>query len=351
MNNFEEIVKSTDDSIYNNRKCRKAVIWGASVAGKFLKEYLGKTGIEVEFFLDRRAETDNFYYEELKVLPPSVLKGKKDEYYVLVAMDHYDSVEQKLEEYGYNEMIDYIYYIHREYIVEPGISKDIYGNVFDVDNPVKCGTCCWGSNITVRNSNGMEIQAIGAKITLENVKGNLDIYAFESEVEVRDAVFELGGIIADHNSKVTIMGGCYKEECGIGAEDDSSIIVEGGADVQRWCGIMAKYGSRIKIGKEFLTARLVRILAGDGHPIYDYATHEQINRGETVTIGNHVWVGEKSTLLGGTSIGDDCVVGANSLVNKSFEGDHRIIAGNPARLVREGITWKKEPEDEFYEGC
>lgn len=61
---------------------------------------------------------------------------------MLVAMEHYDSVEQKLEEYGDNEMTDYIYYIHREYVVEPGISKDIYGNVFDTDNPVKCGTCC-----------------------------------------------------------------------------------------------------------------------------------------------------------------------------------------------------------------
>lgn len=159
------------------------------------------------------------------------------------------------------------------------------------------------AKITLENVKGNKIQAIRAKITLENVKDNLTIYAFDGEVEVRDTVFELGEIYADYNSRVTIKGGCYQEDCRIIAEVDSSIIVEDGACVQRWCAIMAKYGSGIKIGKDFLAARLIRILAGDGHPVYDYATHEQINQGKTVTIGDHVWVGVKSTLLGGTSIG------------------------------------------------
>lgn len=37
-------------------------------------------------------------------------------------------------------------------------------------------------------------------------------------------------------------------------------------------------------------------------------------------------------------IGDDCV-GACSLVNKKFEEEYTIIAGNPARVVKRQINW------------
>lgn len=52
-----------------------------------------------------------------------------------------------------------------------------------------------------------------------------------------------------------------------------------------------------------------------------------------VTIGNHVWIGTGSIIMPGVTLGDYCVVAANSYVNKSFD-PFTVIGGNPAKLLR-----------------
>lgn len=52
-----------------------------------------------------------------------------------------------------------------------------------------------------------------------------------------------------------------------------------------------------------------------------------------IILGENVWIGAKATILKGVSIGDHCVIGANSLVNKSFEKGS-VIGGVPARTLR-----------------
>lgn len=53
----------------------------------------------------------------------------------------------------------------------------------------------------------------------------------------------------------------------------------------------------------------------------------------SINIGDNTWVGENSVILAGVSIGKNCVVGANSLVNKSFP-DNSVIAGSPAKTIK-----------------
>lgn len=52
-----------------------------------------------------------------------------------------------------------------------------------------------------------------------------------------------------------------------------------------------------------------------------------------ITIGHNVWIGANATILPGVTIGDDVVVGAASVVTKDVpEGS--IVIGSPARVVR-----------------
>jgi acetyltransferase-like isoleucine patch superfamily enzyme len=58
-----------------------------------------------------------------------------------------------------------------------------------------------------------------------------------------------------------------------------------------------------------------------------------------VIIGNDVWIGCRSIILKGVRIGNGAVVAAGSVVTKDVPAN-TIVAGNPARVVREGVAWK-----------
>lgn len=52
-----------------------------------------------------------------------------------------------------------------------------------------------------------------------------------------------------------------------------------------------------------------------------------------VTIGNSCFIGMHSILLPGVELGDHTIVGAGSVVTKSFSEGNVVIAGNPARVI------------------
>lgn len=57
-------------------------------------------------------------------------------------------------------------------------------------------------------------------------------------------------------------------------------------------------------------------------------------RAHRVVIGHDVWIGHGAVVLPGRSIGTGAVIAAGAVVTKDV-GDYTIVAGNPARLVRE----------------
>lgn len=54
-------------------------------------------------------------------------------------------------------------------------------------------------------------------------------------------------------------------------------------------------------------------------------------------IGNDVWIGSESIILGGITIGDGAVIAANSVVTKDVE-PYSIVAGSPAKLIRKRFS-------------
>ena len=53
-----------------------------------------------------------------------------------------------------------------------------------------------------------------------------------------------------------------------------------------------------------------------------------------IIVGRNDWIGANVFIKGGVSIGNDCVVGAGSVVTKSF-GDGLVIGGVPAKIILE----------------
>lgn len=53
-----------------------------------------------------------------------------------------------------------------------------------------------------------------------------------------------------------------------------------------------------------------------------------------IRIGSRCWIGMNAIILPGVALGDNTVVGAGSVVTKSFPEGQCVIAGNPARVIR-----------------
>lgn len=51
-----------------------------------------------------------------------------------------------------------------------------------------------------------------------------------------------------------------------------------------------------------------------------------------IVIGKQCWIGTNAVLLPGVKLGDNTIVGAGSIVNKSFP-PNSLIGGNPAKLI------------------
>ncbi len=101
--------------------------------------------------------------------------------------------------------------------------------------------------------------------------------------------------------------------------------------------------ARIEIGERCMVSWNVEISHTDSHPVFDQKSGRIINKVRELKIGNHVWIGKNVSILKNVCIPDDCIVGWGSVVTKICPPPHSIIAGNPAKIIREGgISWDSD---------
>lgn len=120
----------------------------------------------------------------------------------------------------------------------------------------------------------------------------------------------------------------------------SRILIEDNVYFGGGC-IHAMGGSKIQIGRGGMISHDIDIRNGDGHHIYSADKDSKYKMSRDVIIGNHVWIGIRTQILKGVTIADDCIIGASSVVNKSFEESGCIIAGHPAKIIKRNIRWEK----------
>ena len=90
------------------------------------------------------------------------------------------------------------------------------------------------------------------------------------------------------------------------------------------------FSAKIYIGRGSYIAPNVGIITANHDP-EDLSKHFP---GRDVHIGDGCWIGMNSIILPGVSLAKGVIVGAGSVVTKSFDSPGVVIAGNPARVIK-----------------
>jgi acetyltransferase-like isoleucine patch superfamily enzyme len=92
---------------------------------------------------------------------------------------------------------------------------------------------------------------------------------------------------------------------------------------------------QIQIGHRVTIARFVSILDHDHHCEMKNGKMEMQGYDLVpIRIGNHVWIGDKVSILKGSEIGSNIIIAANSVVKGKLE-DNGIYAGAPAKRIKD----------------
>lgn len=92
---------------------------------------------------------------------------------------------------------------------------------------------------------------------------------------------------------------------------------------------------RITIGNGVFIGDDVAIRDSDGHEIAN--TEKPMTM--PIVIKDHVWIGARVTIIKGVTIGEGAVIAAGSVVVKDVP-PHSLVAGVPARVVKDNVEWK-----------
>lgn len=106
-------------------------------------------------------------------------------------------------------------------------------------------------------------------------------------------------------------------------------------------------GNYLKIGTDCMISNNV-VFWADGHSVIDANSKLPINLPKKdCIIGNHVWLGERVTILKNAEIPNNCIVGIPSVVTKKFTEPNCLIAGNPALIKKRNINWDPLPPTSY----
>lgn len=169
--------------------------------------------------------------------------------------------------------------------------------------------------------------------------------------------------IRGKGNKIIVAEGCELYGCSFLIKGDNNVIIIGkdckiskvsfwisgngnrieigdGTTVGYDCQFATLEGTTIKVGKDCMFSHNISLRTSDSHSIVNIQGN-RINHAKDITIGNHVWVGLECLILKGSIIANNSVIAARATVNKQFDQPGCIIAGAPAKQIKENINWDR----------
>lgn len=168
-----------------------------------------------------------------------------------------------------------------------------------------------GRNVTIRGGNRI---SIGDNVMIDD-NCVLDARGEDSSIQLGNGVLLSGStVIRSRNAEISIGSGCsIGRNCLLGSD------------------------SRLVVGDEVLLGAYTYLCAGGLHRFEGPEVSilsQGVDNSKGIVVSKGVWLGTRTTVLDGVTVGQGTVVGAHSLVNRSLPP--MIVAyGSPAKVVRE----------------
>lgn len=189
----------------------------------------------------------------------------------------------------------------------------------------------FGTSIKGR-SNKINIKCIKQKTTMI-INGNNNFISVPNSCTLNNTSIDISG---DNNSIIIKDKARLIGPCRIIMQGNSTLVIGENSGIRGVDFLLNN--ADIIIGKLCMFSNNIIVRNHDSHKVINSTTNVIENSSKEIILGNHVWVGQNVTILKGVKIGDNSIIAMGSVVTKSCE-DGCIMAGNPAKKVKDNISW------------
>lgn len=199
------------------------------------------------------------------------------------------------------------------------LSSNFDKNITGKDNNLKIDSSAIFNNCVIDIDGNNNTVIIDKNCQLNNLK--IHIRGNENHLVLNQSV--------KFNGLLWLTGNKGKIDIGAGTTTEENVTLQ-----------ISEDNLSIQVGVDCMFSSNIHVWTQDWHHIYDLDGN-LINESKSVIIKNHVWIGYDSKILKGVTIGSNNIIGTGAIVTKSYEEENVVIVGNPARIVKKGIIWKR----------
>ncbi|MBQ6221565.1 MAG: acyltransferase [Solobacterium sp.] len=208
---------------------------------------------------------------------------------------------------------------------ENGYMRNCFCDVKGNDNHISIGNHSWlADRCSIRISGNNNILEIGENCSLQNcsvfIAGDNNTIRIDDNVS---AVFTSFHMEKENN---TVKVGMHTSLHG---RDNGTIE------------FVLEESTTITVKEDCMISNDVSFRSSDSHSIIN-DKGERINHAKDIVVNDHVWIGMRSLVLKGTVIQKNSIIGAGSICNKVYEKENCMIAGNPAKIIKENVNWSRD---------
>lgn len=196
----------------------------------------------------------------------------------------------------------------------------------------------WRNHFSYKSGHTNKILNNGIRIaTRVQIQGSGNLVEIMKDAVIKESLIKISG----SNCVVRIGENAYVSGAELWIEDNGCELNIGkntfvGHHSHFAC---TENGSQLKVGNDCMISSYVQIRTGDSHSVLD-ADNNRINAAADVEISDHCWLGQGVRVLKGTFLHPETIVATGAIVHGLYK-PNVILAGNPAKIIRENVTWDR----------